>query len=233
MEVSFMIGTIVNVIAIIIGSILGFLVKGKLPERFQNIVIQGISLAVLIIGLQMALSAESTKGTLVVIFSLVIGGIIGEVLKVESRLEGFGEKIQKRFGSDDGLFVQGFVQSSLIYCVGAMAIMGAIQDGLNNDPSILFTKSLLDGTASVAFSATFGIGVLFSSIPVLLYQGSISLLASWAQHLLNQDVVAMMTATGGLLIMAIGLNMLLSAEIKIGNLLPSIFVAIIIAQFVF
>lgn len=228
-----MIGTIVNVIAIIIGSLIGFLVRGKLPERFQNIVIQGISLAVLIIGLQMAFSAESTKGTLVVIFSLVIGGIIGELLKVESRLEGFGEKIQARFGSDDGLFVQGFVQSSLIYCVGAMAIMGAIQDGLNNDPSILFTKSLLDGTASVAFSATFGIGVLFSSIPVLLYQGSISLLASWAQKLLNQDVVAMMTATGGLLIMAIGLNMLLSAEIKIGNLLPSIFVAIVIAQIVF
>ncbi|MGM0445804.1 MAG: DUF554 domain-containing protein [Bacillota bacterium] len=228
-----MIGTIVNVIAIIVGSILGFLVKGKLPERFQNIVIQGISLAVLIIGLQMAFSLESTKGTLVVIFSLVIGGIIGEILEIEDRLERLGEKIQSKFGSEDGLFVQGFVQSSLIYCVGAMAIMGAIQDGLNNDPSILFTKSLLDGTASIAFSATFGIGVLFSSIPVLIYQGSISLLSSWAQKLLNQDVVAMMTATGGLLIMAIGLNMLLSAKIKIGNLLPSIFVAIVIAQFVF
>lgn len=228
-----MIGTVVNVIAIIVGSFLGFLVRGRLPERFQNIVIQGISLAVLIIGLQMAFSVESTKGTLVVIFSLVIGGIIGEILKIESKLEAFGEKIQNRFGSDDGLFVQGFVQSSLIYCVGAMAIMGAIQDGLNNDPSILFTKSLLDGTSSIAFSATFGIGVIFSSIPVLLYQGSISLLASWAQKILNQDVVAMMTATGGLLIMAIGLNMLLSAEIKIGNLLPSIFVAIAIAQFVF
>lgn len=228
-----MIGTIVNVVAIIVGSILGFLVKGKLPERFQNIVIQGISLAVLIIGLQMAFSLESTKGTLVVIFSLVIGGIIGEILEIEDRLERLGEKIQSKFGSEDGLFVQGFVQSSLIYCVGAMAIMGAIQDGLNNDPSILFTKSLLDGTASIAFSATFGIGVLFSSIPVLIYQGSISLLSSWAQKLLNQDVVAMMTATGGLLIMAIGLNMLLSAKIKIGNLLPSIFVAIVIAQFVF
>ncbi len=228
-----MIGTIVNVLAIIVGSILGFLVKGKLPERFQNIVIQGISLAVLIIGLQMAFSVESTKGTLVVIFSLVIGGIIGELLKIEDQLEALGEKIQSRFGSEDGLFVQGFVQSSLIYCVGAMAIMGSIQDGLNNDPSILFTKSLLDGTASVAFSATFGIGVLFSSIPVLIYQGSITLLSSWAQKLLNQDVVAMMTATGGLLIMAIGLNMLLSAKIKIGNLLPSIFVAIVIAQFVF
>lgn len=228
-----MIGTIVNVLAIIVGSILGFLVKGKLPERFQNIVIQGISLAVLIIGLQMAFSVESTKGTLVVIFSLVIGGIIGELLEIEDRLEGIGEKIQSRFGSEDGLFVQGFVQSSLIYCVGAMAIMGAIQDGLNNDPSILFTKALLDGTASVAFSATFGIGVLFSSVPVLIYQGSITLLSSWAQKLLNQDVVAMMTATGGLLIMAIGLNMLLSAKIKIGNLLPSIFVAIAIAQFAF
>jgi len=228
-----MIGTIVNVVAIIIGSILGFLVKGRLPERFQNIVIQGISLAVLIIGLQMALSVENTTGTLVVIFSLVIGGIIGEMLEIENRLESLGEIIQSKFGSEDGLFVQGFVQSSLIYCVGAMAIMGAIQDGLNNDPSILFTKSLLDGTASVAFSATFGIGVLFSSIPVLIYQGSISLLSAWAQRFLNQDVIAMMTATGGLLIMAIGLNMLLSVKIKIGNLLPSIFVAIIIAQFVF
>jgi len=228
-----MIGTIVNVIAIIIGSILGFSVKGRLPEKYQNIVMQGISLAVLIIGLQMALSVESTKGTLVVIFSLVIGGILGELIGIENALEKIGESIQKRFGSDEGLFVQGFVQSSLIYCVGAMAIMGAIQDGLNNDPSILFTKSLLDGTASIAFSATFGIGVIFSSIPVLIYQGSISLLASWAQNFLGQNVITMMTATGGLLIMAIGFNILLSTEIKIGNLLPSIFVAIFIAQFVF
>ncbi len=228
-----MIGTIVNVIAIIIGSILGFSVKGKLPEKYQNIVMQGISLAVLIIGLQMALSVESTKGTLVVIFSLVIGGIIGELIGIESGLEKIGEKIQENFGSDEGLFVQGFVQSSLIYCVGAMAIMGAIQDGLNNDPSILFTKSLLDGTASIAFSATFGIGVIFSSLPVLIYQGTISLLASWAQKFLIQEVISMMTATGGLLIMAIGFNILLSTEIKIGNLLPSIFVAIFIAQFVF
>lgn len=227
-----MIGTIVNVIAIVVGSILGFLVKGKLPERFQNIVIKGISLAVIMIGLQMALSVESTAGTLIVIFSLVIGGIIGELLEVENRLESLGQKIQKRFGSNDGLFVQGFVQSSLIYCVGAMAIMGAIQDGLNNDPSILFTKSLLDGTASIAFSATFGIGVMFSAIPVLVYQGSISLLSSWAQKILVPNTIAMMTATGGLLIMAIGINMLLEVKIKIGNLLPAIFVAIILAQIV-
>ncbi|MCF8008689.1 MAG: DUF554 domain-containing protein [Halanaerobiales bacterium] len=225
-----MIGTIVNVIAIVVGSILGFLLKGKLPERFQNIVIKGISLAVIMIGLQMALSVEATTGTLVVIFSLVIGGIIGEFLEIENRLESLGKKIQKRFKSNDGLFVQGFVQSSLIYCVGAMAIMGAIQDGLNNDPSILFTKSLLDGTASIAFSATFGIGVMFSAIPVLVYQGFISLLSSWAQKILVPNTISMMTATGGLLIMAIGINMLLEIKIKIGNLIPAIFVAIIIAQ---
>src|SRR6056297_356195 len=182
-----MIGTIVNVLAIIAGSILGFLVKGKLPERFQNIVIQGISLAVLIIGLQMAFTVESTKGTLIVIFSLVIGGIIGELLRIESGLEVLGEKIQKRFGSDDGLFVQGFVQSSLIYCVGAMAIMGSIQDGLNGDPSILFTKSLLDGTTAVAFAASTGIGVAFSVIPIFIYQGSITLLAGWAEAYLTED----------------------------------------------
>jgi hypothetical protein len=183
--------------------------------------------------MQMAFSIEKDPDILLVIFSLVIGAVIGESLQLEKRLNNFGESLKEKFGGGDDLFVQGFVQASLIYCVGAMAIMGAIQDGLNNDPSILFTKSLLDGIASVAFSATFGIGVLFSSIPVLIYQGSITLLSSWAQKLLNQDVVAMMTATGGLLIMAIGLNMLLSAKIKIGNLLPSIFVAIVIAQFVF
>src|SRR6056297_3085124 len=228
-----MIGTIVNIAAVLGGSTVGVLFRGRFPEKVQNTVIHGISLAVILIGMQMAFSIEKDPDILLVIFSLVIGAVIGELLQLEKRLNDFGESLKERFGGDDDLFVQGFVQASLIYCVGAMAIMGSIQDGLNNDPSILFTKSLLDGTASVAFSATFGIGVLFSSIPVLLYQGSISLLASWAQHLLNQDVVAMMTATGGLLIMAIGLNMLLSAEIKIGNLLPSIFVAIIIAQFVF
>ena len=228
-----MIGTIVNVVAIIIGSILGFLVKGRLPERFQNIVIQGISLAVLIIGLQMALSVENTTGTLVVIFSLVIGGIIGEMLEIENRLESLGEIIQSKFGSEDGLFVQGFVQSSLIYCVGAMAIMGAIQDGLNSNPSILYTKSLLDGITSIAFAASTGIGVAFSVIPIFIYQGSITLASSWAAVYLTEDMIRVMTASGGLLITAIGLNMLGVSKIKTGNLLPALLVAVILSAFVF
>lgn len=228
-----MIGTIVNVLAIIVGGIIGVMLKGKLPAKFQKIVMQGISLAVILIGLQMALGATGSKDILIVIFSLVLGGIIGEILKIEERLNKAGNLLEKRFGNENTLFVEGFVQACLIYCVGAMAIMGAIQDGLNNDPSILFTKALLDGTSSIAFAATFGIGVAFSAIPVLLYQGAITLLASWAQQILQGPAARELTVTGGLLIFAIGLNILGICKIKVGNLLPSLFVAIIIALLVF
>jgi uncharacterized membrane protein YqgA involved in biofilm formation len=163
---------------------------------------------------------------------LVIGGVIGEVLNVEKQLNNFGELLKKKFSNDD-YFVQGFVQTSLIYCVGAMAIMGAIQDGLNNDPSLLFTKSLLDGTSAIAFAATYGIGVVFSAIAVFIYQGSITILASYAQEILQDPIIRVMTATGGLLIFAIGLNIIDIAKIKIGNLLPSIFVAILIGSIIF
>ena len=228
-----MIGTIVNVLAIMAGSVIGVLLQGKLPDKFQKIVMQGISLAVILIGLQMALAISESKEILIVIFSLVIGGIIGELLKIEERLDRIGDLLKQKFGNENSLFVEGFVQAVLIYCVGAMAIMGAIQDGLNNDPSILFTKALLDGTSSIAFAATFGIGVIFSAIPVLIYQGSISLLASWIQQILREPVVRELTATGGLLIFAIGLNILGISKIKVGNLLPSLFVAVIISIFVF
>ncbi len=229
-----MIGTIVNVAAIISGGILGLFFRGKFPQRIKKIVMQGISLAVILIGIQMAFVAESSTEILVVIFSLIIGGIIGELLEIEKKLDKIGEFLKKKMGNNDNndYFVQGFVQTSLIYCVGAMAILGAIQDGLNNDPSILFTKSLLDGTTAIAFSATFGIGVMFSAIPVLFYQGGITILAAWAQQFLQEPVVNEMTATGGLLILAIGFNILGISKIKVGNLLPSIFVAIFIASFV-
>ncbi|MFW5787501.1 MAG: DUF554 domain-containing protein [Bacillota bacterium] len=227
-----MIGTIVNTAAIIIGSILGLFIKGKFTTRIQKTVMQGISLAVILIGLQMALQIEGSVDIIIVIFSLVIGGIIGEILKLETKLDNIGNKLKKNFSNDE-FFVQGFVQTSLIFCVGAMAIMGAIQDGLNNDPSLLLTKSLLDGTTSIAFAATYGIGVIFSAIPVFLYQGGITLLASRVQQFLSDPVIKEMTATGGLLIFAIGLNIIGITKIKVGNLLPSLFIAIIIASFVF
>ena len=222
-----MIGTIVNTLAIVGGGFLGVLIKGEIPSKIQKTVMQGLSLAVMLIGFKMAISLEGSNGTILVIFSLVIGGIIGEIIDLEKKLNNFGDFLKKRF-SDDDYFVQGFVQTSLIYCVGAMAIMGSIQDGLNNDPTLLFTKSLLDGTSSIVFAATYGIGVVFSALPVFIYQGFITILASFAQEILTDSMIMGMTATGGLLIFAIGLNIIEVTKIKVGNLLPALGVAIIL-----
>lgn len=228
-----MIGTIVNVVSVLTGSTLGFIFRGRFPKKIQTTVIHGISLSVILIGIQMGLEIKKDYDILLVIFSLVIGAIIGESLGLEERLNDFGKSLKEKFGSKDDLFVQGFVQSSLIYCVGAMSIMGAIQDGLNNDPSILFTKSVLDGITAIAFAASTGIGVAFSAIPIFLYQGSITLASGWAAIYLTNDMIRIMTASGGLLIIAIGLNLLGATKIKSGNLLPSLLVALVLAHFVF
>lgn len=225
-----MTGTIVNVVAIIVGSIVGIFFKERFPRKMQQTVMQGLGLAVILIGIQMALQ---TKNVLIVIFSLVLGGVLGEIIDIEEKLNSIGKYIRKRFNSEDDLFVQGFVQSSLVFCVGAMAIMGSIQDGLNNDPTILFNKSMLDGFASIAFAATSGIGVAFSAIPVLLYQGGITLLSSLAERFLSDAMITEMTATGGLLILAIGLNIMGLGKIKVGNLLPSLIFAVILTMIVF
>jgi len=224
-----MVGTIVNFSAIIAGSVLGVILKERFPLNIQETIMKGLSLAVVLIGLDMAMQ---TNNLLVVIFSLVIGGIVGEVIDIEKRLQKIGEYFKNKFKKNNDLFVQGFVQASLVFCVGAMAIMGAIQDGLNNDPSILFNKSMLDGVASIAFSATFGIGVLFSAFPVLIYQGSIALFASIIQQYLSEVMINEMTATGGLLILAIGFNIMGMTKIRVGNLLPSLLVAVFLAMFI-
>lgn len=220
-----MTGTIVNFFAILIGSLLGVFFKDKFPRKVQETVMQALGLAVILIGVQMALQ---TNNVLIVIFSMVMGAITGEIIAIENRLEKVGIYIKNRFNSKDDLFVQGFVQASLVFCVGAMAIMGSIQDGLNNDPTILYNKSILDGFASIAFAATSGVGVAFSAIPVFLYQGSITLLASVAERYLTDAMITEMTATGGLLILAIGLNIMGIGKLKVGNLLPSLVFAVIL-----
>ena len=222
-------GTIVNVIAVIAGSLLGLFLKGKFPERLKEIIMQGLGLATCLIGIQMALES---KNILIVIFSLVIGGICGELIDIEKRLNEIGNFLQRRLAREDDLFIQGFVQASLVFCVGAMAIMGSIQDGINNDPTILYNKSILDGFASIAFAATTGIGVFFSTIPVLLYQGGISLLAGVVAKYLTEAMIVEMTATGGLLILAIGLNLLKIGKVKVGNLLPALIFAILLSVFI-
>lgn len=224
-----MTGTIVNAAAIVVGAVAGVLLKRGIPERYKSTVIQGLSLAVIVIGLQMALQ---TKNILIVVLSLVLGGLTGELLKIEDRLAAFGYKMETFFGSMGGGFTKAFVTASLVYCVGAMAIVGSIQDGINGNPGTLLVKSLLDGVSSIVFASTLGIGVAFSALPVLLYQGSITLLAQYLQGVLTQPVINELTATGGVLIMGIGLRILEIADIKVGNLLPAVGYALLLAALI-
>lgn len=219
-------GSIVNALAIIGGGALGMLLKSGMPERFNKILMQALGLSVFLIGLQGAIGMKG-EDTLLVIFSLIIGGCLGEWINIEQRLEQFGDHVQKRFEKLGGSFSKGFVTASLIYCVGSMAIMGGLQGGLEGRHDILFAKALLDGVLSVVFASTLGIGVLASSVPVLLYQGSIALGASLLKPFLIPVVVSQMSVTGGLLIAAIGINILDIIKIKVGNLLPAVFIPLI------
>lgn len=219
-------GSIVNALAIVAGGALGLLLKSGIPERFNKTLMQALGLAVFLIGLQGALGMKG-EDTLLVIFSLIIGGCLGEWINIEQRLEDFGHGVQERFSRLGGSFSKGFVTTSLIYCVGSMAIMGALQGGLEGKHDILFAKALLDGVLSVVFASTLGLGVLASSVPVLLYQGGIALGASLLKPFLVPGVVAQMSVTGGLLIAAIGINILDIIKVKVGNLLPAVFVPLV------
>jgi len=212
-------GTIVNVIAIIAGTLIGRYLGHFIPERVRRTIMMGLGLAVLLIGIQLAIQS---RNPLIVIGALLIGGIIGETLAIEERLDNIGHRLQQRF-KEAGSVAEAFVAASLLYCIGAMAIMGSIQDGLGQEPAILYAKSALDGIASVALASTLGIGVIFSVVPLVLYQGGITLAAG------SDPVVAEMNATGGLLILAIGLDILQIRKVPVGNLLPAIFVAAAIA----
>jgi len=217
-------GTIVNFIAIGLGGLAGLFFGKALPEKLKTTVIQGIGLSVIIIGIQMA---AKTTNALIMIASLAIGGLIGESMDIEARLNDFGSFLEKKLSPNgEGHFTKGFVTTSLIYCVGAMGIVGSLEDGLNGSHGILFAKSALDGITAIIFSSSMGAGVIFSAIPVLLYQGSISLFARLLHSVLSDPVVLEMSAVGGLLIFGIGINMLGIKEIRVGNLLPGIFIAV-------
>lgn len=224
-----MLGTLVNTGAIITGALLGILLGTGIPQKYKDIIMQGLGLAVALIGLKMALR---TNNELIVIFSLAAGAVIGEALDLEGRLENLGVKLNKLFASEDGEFVKGFVTSSLVFCVGAMAIMGSLESGLTGQHKILYAKSLLDGIGAIVFASTMGVGVVFSGISVLIYQGCITLLAGAIKPFMTEAVIAEMTATGGLLIIAISSNVLGIKSFKIANLLPAIFIAVFLSIFI-
>ena len=219
-----MLGTIVNTLAIIAGSLLGIVFRGGIPNKYQVTIMQAISLAVILIGLKMAFK---TDAILLVIFSLVIGSLFGEFLKIEDRLENLGKRLETKFAKGGNGIAKGFVVASLVYCVGSMAIVGSMESGLTGNHQTLFAKSALDGLSSIIFASTFGIGVLFSSISVFVYQGILTLTSTLMKPFLIAPVINQMSGVGGLLIMAIGFNLLEIKIIRVGNMLPAIFIPLI------
>jgi uncharacterized membrane protein YqgA involved in biofilm formation len=219
-----LLGTVVNTLSIIAGSLIGLLLRGGIPERYSQTIMHAIGLAVVLIGLKTALE---TNAILVVILSLAMGSFIGELCRIEDRLEQLGQWIGSRLSKDGTGIAKGFVSTSLLYCVGAMAIVGAMESGLTGNHQTLFAKSILDGIGSVLFASTLGIGVLFSAVSVFVYQGLITLSASFLKQFLLPDIVSQMSAVGGLLIMAIGIGLLEIKKIKIGNMLPAIFIPLV------
>ncbi len=225
-------GTIVNAAAVLVGSGMGLALKKGIPEKYQNTIMQGMALAVGVIGLQMAFKTENM---LVVILGLAIGAVIGEAVNIDNYLNKLGELLSLKLGSQgsggQSSIGRGFVTASLVYCIGAMSVVGSIQDGLTGDTSTLYAKSLLDGITAIVFASSMGIGVMFSSISVLLYQGLITMLAGFFSAALSDNVIKEMTATGGILIVGVSILMLELKKIRLANLLPAIPVAAIIAYF--
>lgn len=219
-----MLGNIVNAAAIIAGALVGLLCRGGIPERYNKTVVHAISLAVLVIGIRGAMKSDAL---LVIILSLALGSLLGEFLKIEERLVTFGKLLEKRFSGDDEGFYKGFVTATLLFCVGSMGIVGALESGLAGNHQTLFAKASLDGIFSIILASSMGIGVLFSSFPVLIYQGSITLAAVFIKPYLQPDVVAQMSAVGGVLIMAIGFNFVTDAKIRIGSMIPSVFLPLV------
>lgn len=223
-----MTGTLLNIAAVLIGGMIGLLFGARIPERFKSTVIAGMGLFTFAMGVQMFLKTENP---LIVLGALLIGALLGEWWRIEDGLHNLGALLEKRFARDDSAegsarFIRGFLTASLLFCVGPMAILGSIQDGLTGDYSLLAVKSVLDGFAALAFASTLGMGVLFSSVIILIYQGGISLLAGGLSAIITDTMMAEMTATGGVLLMGLALSSLLEIKkIRVGNFIPALAIA--------
>lgn len=223
-----MLGTIVNAVAILVGSLIGLIFNKNIKQNYSDIMLKAVSLTIVLIGISNALK---TNNLMIVIFSMVIGAIIGEFLDIEGKLDKLGAYIETKFKGSKSNISKGFVTSSLVYCVGSMAIIGALESGLSGNHQTLFAKSTLDGISAIVFSSSMGIGVALSAVSVFVYQGSITILSSMLSNVLIPSVIAEMSATGGLLILGLGFNMLDFNRIKVGNMLPAIFMPLIFYLF--
>jgi len=220
-----MIGTLVNAGAIIAGGILGIFFRSKFPERYVKITFQAIGLFTLFLGVSMALKGREL---LIIIFSMVLGGIFGEWMQLDKRINSLGESLKSRLKSKQGNFAEGMVTAFLLYCMGSLTILGAIEEGLGNPPNLLMAKSLLDGVSAIALAAALGYGVLFSIIPLLIYQGGLTLLTYTLGNYFNQLIIDELTAVGGLMLLGLGLSILEIKKINVTNFLPALVVVVVL-----
>ena len=227
-------GTLVNGMCIVVGSILGRFLQ-NIPEKMKETVMNGIGLAVIVLGIQMGFKSEQF---VIVILSLVIGSVIGEWMDVEGKLNQLGHWIERRMKPQEGISIsQGFVTTTLIFGIGAMAIIGSLDSGIRNDHDVLITKAIIDGFTAVVLASTLGIGVLFSAFPIILYEGIIALFSKqindWIPQAWMDSFIVEMTAAGGIMIFAIGLNMVGLTKIRVANLLPGIAVTALLVTIMY
>jgi uncharacterized membrane protein YqgA involved in biofilm formation len=220
-----MLGTIVNVGAVIVGSIIGLVIHTKLPKRIITIVFQGIGLFTIFIGIKMALK---TDYLLIMVFSIVIGSVLGELINIEKGINNLSEYLKRKIKLSSDKFSEGLITAFLLFCLGSMTIIGAIEEGLGNRPTLLLTKSLMDGFSSIALTASLGIGVIFSAIPLLIYQGGLTIFANNLQNFFTQVMINELTAVGGILLIGLGINILEILKLRISNMLPSLIIVIIL-----
>ncbi|MEL7001462.1 MAG: DUF554 domain-containing protein [Bacteroidota bacterium] len=217
------IGTIINTVGVILGACIGLLIHGRFPDRIKQISFQALGLVTVVIGIDMALKSQNF---LILIFSILIGGILGEWMRLHSKVERFGEFIKAKVKSKNEKFTEGMVTTFILYCIGSLAILGSLQEGLTGDPTLLYTKSLLDTFSSIIFASTYGLGVLFTAIPLFLFQSSITLLAAQLQGVLGDAAIAEISGAGGVMIIGLSLTLLEIKNIKVINLLPALFIAV-------
>lgn len=225
-----MLGTIVNCIAILVGSVIGLIINGRMPERVSNTVMNGLALCVIFMGVSGAFKSEDT---IQMIICIAVGSLIGEIINIDKGINKFGLYVESKVNknNEDLSIAEGFVTSSLLFCVGAMAVVGSLESGLKGDHATLFAKSILDGVSSIIFASTLGIGVMLSIGTVLVYQGAITICAGLLSGVLSTAVIANMSAVGSLLILGLGLNVLKVTNIKVANMLPALFIPIIFGFF--
>ena len=226
-----LLGTLVNMVLVLVGGTIGLFLGSKFPKKLSDALMKALGLCTFLIGVSGVFEGNNQ---LITIISMAVGTVIGELLDLDGRLTKLGNSLENRFkkGNDKVTIAEGFVNASLLFCVGAMAIVGSLQSGLVGDNSMIYTKSLLDFTAAMIFASTLGVGVLFSAVPILLYQGSIVLLAHFLAPYLTDAVIGDMTCTGSLIIIGLAFNMLGMTKLRVMNMVPAIFLPILIYLFI-